>query len=115
MKNEITMELLCGRNAVTGEVQPAGLGDTDEVKCNGRRIALVNHKAGSGIRFLLPRTRIADSTLQEIVGAVSRLRKAQDKPELGERHTFLTDPEKLKQAIAEMNQQADDEEDEDGE
>lgn len=113
MKNVITMELLCGRNSVTGDIEPAGLGDTDEIKCNGRRIGLVNHKACSGIRFLLPRNRIAEGTLQEVVTTVATLRKEQGKPELAETHTFLTSPEKLKAAFALINSDAAEEETDD--
>ena len=101
--NEIIVQLLCGVNRVTGQKEPSGLGDTDEILCNGRRIGFASHRENQGIRFLLPRNRITDATLEQVCDEVKRIRQEQGKPELSGKLTFLPDPAEMRKAAAELD------------
>lgn len=107
MNNKITLQTLAGVIAGSTETMEH---DCDEIKCNEKRCGFVGHAEGSMIRFL-PWVQ-SPNTKAEIHAEVVRLRAEQGKEPISDKFSSAPSPEKLRAAIAELNAQEDEEDDE---
>lgn len=93
---EITLQTFVGTNIITGELVEW---DRDEILYKGKRIGFVGHAEGSGIALL----RIVDEkTLAEITKEVAKQRKQQGKADITDKFSMPPDPEKMREALAQL-------------
>ena len=110
MENVVTIQQFKGQVVGSNDPNNVKAWPMDEVRCNGRRIAFVDHKEDATVRF----TRVLSApTKKDIRDKVAALRKSLGGPSVAELTASPPQPghmEKYLQALASQNGTTHDEE-----